>query len=236
MWIVKCDAGFKNGDAGISVLIMRGDKEYKPHEITRKAKSPIHSELLSVLEGLREVAKKAGDEKKIIIHNDNPYTIKFCNGEWTPEKPHMVKVMDQIWSIEETVGDVYYSHVTHKHVRRVDRRARRAREKREGRTEEIVKSRIMEIDDRIARCEDIEVFEVEGRFFARSQSDSNRSYEVSLDPPSCECGDWTKKWKGVPKEGQFKYRPPCKHICALAIHLGIDIYVEWGNRSRMFRQ
>lgn len=50
---------------------------------------------------------------------------------------------------------------------------------------------------------------------------ANGRYRVSLDPPSCDCPGWRRRWARVPLAGRRAARLPCKHLAALAIREGI---------------
>ncbi len=63
---------------------------------------------------------------------------------------------------------------------------------------------------------------------------ANGRYPVRLDPPSCECPAWARRWAGVSLAGRRAARLPCKHLVALALREGradLDELAALGRRA-----
>ncbi len=89
IWIVQCDAGYKNGIAGISILIKTHKKEYRPIDLSRKANGPVHAELLAIYYALNEIKKKKTEKIEIRILTDSLYALNFVWGLWTPSRKYI---------------------------------------------------------------------------------------------------------------------------------------------------
>lgn len=70
--------------------------------------------------------------------------------------------------------------------------------------------RIRDIESRLARAARVRIERTEDGFLAQGR------YHVRLDPPSCECPAWTRRWRDVPLAGRRTSRLPCKHLLAAA--------------------
>jgi hypothetical protein len=226
-FIIQADAGYRNGITGISVIIKTRDHEYTPQDYSARTKGPIHAELSSIKKGLDRLngIRKRKDIKKAVVYNDNLYAYYFLVGLWSGRKHYIKKVLDDIRRIVNRLGvDVVFIHIKCRHNRRVDRRAGKKRKSEEKRKEEQIKARVLKLEETIERSREIRIIENNGIYEAVSSSDSNKRYRVSIGPLSCECPWWQNKWENKPIEAVLARSLPCKHMCALAEHLDIDIF------------
>lgn len=225
IWIVQCDAGYKDSIAGISILIKTYEKEYEPIDLSRKANGPVHAELLAIYYALNEIKKKKTEKTKVRILTDSRYALNFVRGLWTPSRKYIVDTLEKIKKIEKEISaKIEYIHVNAKINRRVDRRAKKARKKKEEEIQKRIEKRVMQVEECLRKSESIKIEEINGTFYTHSSKNDGTKYRVSLKPPSCECPAWNEKWKHVPEPGRRARRLPCKHICALASYLGEDIF------------
>ncbi len=71
--------------------------------------------------------------------------------------------------------------------------------------------RVREIERLFARARTVEVERTPSGFLAHGR------YQVRLDPPSCDCPAWIRRWDAIPLAGRRARRLPCKHIVAAAM-------------------
>ena len=216
---VVCDASYKNGAGGVGVQICKGNQEYQPRKIDFKARGPQHSELIGISLGLKEVKKLAGDNKVVCVICDSQFAIDICNGTKKGQIWYIKDAYQDICDILPEFQEVLFFSMKSKHGRKVDRWSKRARKVRELKIEDRIRTRFFELYKAFEKGENILIIEEERIFYALSENDPETRYEVSLDPPSCECPRFRKRWEKIPSVGKYIHRLPCKHICALALFL-----------------
>ncbi len=74
--------------------------------------------------------------------------------------------------------------------------------------------RAVALEEVIARSRSVHLQRRDGVWVA------NGRYVVRLDPPSCECPAWARRWARVPLAGRRAARLPCKHLVAVALREG----------------
>jgi ribonuclease HI len=225
VFILQADAGYKGGITGISIIIRTKDKEYAPKEYSARSKGPVHAELTAIKKGLQSIRVIKKPIESLIVYTDNKYGYKFLTGEWAPDRSYIENVMRDISSLSDSCDyDITYINVRGRYIKRVDRRSIRKRKSEESKKKVQIQERVMKVDEIFRRSRDIEIKEINNEYQAISDSDSKKTYSISLKPLSCDCPWWLHKWanKG---DGAIKARAlPCKHMCALADYLGQDIY------------
>jgi len=225
VFILQVDAGYKKGVTGISTIIKTKDKEYKPSEYSGRNRGPVHAELTSVKKGLQRMKNIRKPVEMVIVYNDNLYVNYFLNGIWTARRRYIKETLRDINKlVHELKVDVRFICISAKYNKRVDRRAGKKRKKEEIKKDEQIQKRVVKVDEAIARGNSISIEERDGKYYAVSSNDQNKKYEVSLDPPSCECAWWQKNWVNKEIYIQKARALPCKHICALAKYLGKDVF------------
>jgi len=109
--------------------------------------------------------------------------------------------------------------------RRVDRRALKERKKEEQRKQQQIKERFEKVEKCIERSKNVLIVKREDGYYAIPKNGGfPPGVKVSLNPLSCECSWWRKNWADKPPEAIYARALPCKHMCALVRHLGLDIY------------
>jgi ribonuclease HI len=229
--VVICDASFKEGVAGISVSIRTNGKEYQPFEYSAKSRGPVHAELKAVEKALKRLCKLSPSRSvtSLIIYTDCKYACNFLEQRWTPRRGYIQDVMAGVNKClhELNTGDLslVICHTRTKHIRRCDRRARRRREEELDRKRDRVISRIMRVDATIARGREISINESDGYYYAVPKTNGfPPGYRVSLHPVSCSCPWWMHNWADKEEAAVNARALPCKHMCALAEHLGTNVY------------
>jgi len=225
-FVVIVDAAFKNGITGTAVVIKTKGKEYSPQTYSARSRGPIHAELISIKDGLQRLRGIKKSIKVAIVYNDNRYAYYFLKGIWIPRRKYIKETIENIYDLINELGiKVEFIWTKGKHIRRVDRLAAKKRRKEEKRKEKQIQERVMKAEERIIRGRDVKIYEKDNKFFAMSgKGDSLHCYEVSLYPPSCKCRWWQKRWANKPEYIRKARALPCKHMCALAEHLGVSIF------------
>lgn len=225
-FVVIVDAAFKKGITGTAVVIKTKRKEYAPQTYSARSRGPIHAELISIKKGLQRLRNIKKHVKGAIVYNDNLYANFFLKGIWTPRRKYIKETVENIYDLINELGiKVEFIWIKGKHIRRVDRLAAKERRKEEERKEKQIQERVMKIEERIIRGRSVKICERDNKFFAISEKgDSLHCYEVSLGPPFCECQWWQKRWANKPEYIRKARALPCKHMCALAEYLGVDIF------------
>lgn len=228
---VICDASHKDGIAGISVSIRTKEREYEPVEFFAKTKGPVHAELKAIEKALGRLGKLAPSRsmRLLIVYTDCKYACQFLEGNWTPARGYIRDAVDAIEQhlYELDGGDMKFMlcHTRTRHIRRCDRRAKKKREEELSRRRDRIVSRIEEVETAIVRSRSIVIHESSGNYYARPfENGFPPGYEVSLEQPSCSCPWWNHHWGNKGDVVVNARALPCKHMCALAGHLGLDIY------------
>ena len=224
--VVITDAGYKDGVVGICVRLRGSERQYADKKSTARAKGPVHAELKAVKAALQRVKGLQKRFEKILIYTDSAYAYNFLTNTWIAQKPYIRNVLDDISKLEEEVeGEIEYIHVKGKHIKAVDKKAGKIRKQEEKRVAERVEKR----KERVKRCiregrkMHVEIVGGEYRVWPK-EGGVPPGYKVTLDPPSCECPWWQNNWANKPLYVQKARALPCKHICAVAEHLGVDVF------------
>lgn len=225
-FVVIADAAFKNGITGTAVVIRTKGKEYSPRTYSARSKGPIHAELTSIKKGLQSLRNIKSDIRYIVVYNDSLYAYYFLKGRWNARRKYIKKVTEDIRDLINELGvKVEFIWTKGKHVRKVDRLAAKKRREEEERKEKQIQERVMKVEMTIIRSRDVKICERNNEFFAISiKDDSSHCYKVSLDPPFCECPWWQERWANKPEKVWKARALPCKHMCALAEYLGVNIF------------
>jgi len=224
-----CDASYKGGIAGVSVQIITNKKSYGPYQSSLRTKGPIHSELTAVYKGLSVVAKFEGINS-VFVYTDCNYAWCFLQGFWKPQRPYIKGLLEKIKLLKSSVPfHIFFFNVKAKAVKKIDREAHKARRKEEEKNQQRIQERVIKVEEAIIRGRQVEIIENEENgekiYYARPKEGGfGKGFRVSLAPLSCECKGWIERWKNVPQAGRNARRLPCKHICALAEYLGVNIF------------
>jgi ribonuclease HI len=229
--VVICDASFKEGVAGISVSIRVNGNEYDPVEYYAKSKGPVHAELKAIEKALTRLKGLAASRSlhSLIVYSDCKYACNFLESRWTPKRGYIRDTVAAIATClcELDNGDMEFTlcHTRTKHIGRCDRRAKRKREVELSKRKERVVERINHVETMIVRGREVIVSEYNGRFYAMPKSNGfPPGCIVNLSPVSCSCSWWKNHWGNKDLTVINARALPCKHMCALASHLRIDIY------------
>ncbi len=228
LFVIQADAGYKKGIAGIGVIIMTEELEYKPKGQSARCCGPIHAELTSVKKGLQEIRKIKKTIQKIVVYNDNLYAHLFLTGMMEAERDYMVNVLSDIGDLgNELKCHIEFIHTSGRFVKRADKLADRMRKKEERRKLEEIEERVKKVQDRIEKAMGVEIEEVNGEYFAVSASGSGQKYKVILRPRFCECPWWQHNWSNKKDYIIWARALPCKHMCALSEYLRSDVFLDF---------
>jgi len=224
--VVIADAGYKGGVVGICVRLRARGRHYADKVTRARAKGAVHAELIAVKAALQSVRRLRRRFETILVYTDSVYAYNFLKNVWTPRKPYICKVLGDIRDLETRVdGEVEYVQVRSKHIKAVDRRAGKIRKREEKRVADRIAQRKEKVQNCIAEGRKMHVEVAQGEYRVWPKIGGGPpGYRVTLDPPSCECPWWQKKWADKPPYVQKARALPCKHMCAVAEYLGRDIF------------
>ena len=227
IFIIQCDASWKRGISGISVQIKTKEMEYKPQEYSARSRGPVHAEMISVKKALQELRSIKRHKKMVIVYNDNRYVYLFLKRLLPARRTYIKNVLNDIFSLLKEINCIVdFKHTKSKYNRRVDRRALRKRKEVEALKNKQIEKRIARVERAIVRGREVKIVQQkDGTFRAMPKKGGfPPGYKVSLEPLSCECPYWQKKWANKDQYIIKARALPCKHICALAEYLRIDVY------------
>lgn len=229
--VIECDASHKNGVTGTSAIIRLRGKEHGPFECTARSKGPIHAELTAVHKALLTLRRVRGTQRihTLILYTDCLYASKFLESAWTPRRPYMKEILSTIagslYEIDDGNLRMIVCHTRSKYIGRIDRRAMKKRKEEELKLRARIAERVAKIEAAIVRGREIHVYEEGGQYFAFPRTNgSPPGFEVSLNPPSCGCSWWRHNWAAKGMVAINARALPCKHMCAVAEHLRLDVY------------
>lgn len=224
-FIIQTDAGFKKGIVGVGVIIKTNNKEYSPRKYTARCKGPVHAELTAIKYGLARIRDINKPMEKIIVCSDNLSAVYLLRGIWTPGKDHIVDVVRKIQSLVKQITiEVNFEYVRSKTNKRVDKIAYKRRKQEEARKAVQIEQRRKRVKGAMIKAKDLMVREKDGKYYARPRKGGfPPGIEVSLDPLFCKCRYWRHNWADKPVHVQMARALPCKHMCALAEYLGLDV-------------
>ena len=228
--VIQCDASWKNGVTGISTLISGSNKQYEPMEYSARSKGPIHAELTAVAKAIKRLSglKILDKTRLVMIYTDCLYAFNFMEEIWTAKCDYIVEALSEIRESIDSLGegvDVVVLHTRTAHNRRIDRRAKKVRESIEERKREQIMGRIETVEVAMVRSRMIDIVETQNECRAMPiVGGFPPGYLVTLDPPGCECPQWMHNWANKGEKIIRARALPCKHICALAEYLEMDIY------------
>lgn len=222
IFVIECDASFNNGIAGVCCIIKTAKKEYKPKERSYRSKGPNEAEMKAILFGLKEVKKIRKPLKEIRIYTDNQLSYNVFKRGYKTHMNYLTKVVKDINPLLEDLKKkevrVVWIKTRTKHIRRADNRSKKTRKVIEKKKQGEINDRINKVNKANERSKNTTIIERDGKYY------TDKGYEVCLYPPECECKHWRIRW-GEKEENIIRARAlPCKHMCALASHLGLDIY------------
>ena len=192
---------------------------YNPKAISVKAKGPQHAELIGIYRALVYVNKYAGKNKNVVVYCDSAFAIDICNNRSHGNREYIVKISEKIEEIKKSFNSVSFVKADAKSSKQVDKLSKTARKRREGQLQERMRKRREQLTVNFQKAESIQIVDENGSYYAISARDGSSRYAVSLDPVHCDCPSFSVRWKKVHPAGAYKHRIPCKHICALSIHL-----------------
>jgi ribonuclease HI len=228
VYVIQCDAGYKEGIAGISTLIITSEKEYKLREYSRRSEGPVHAELLAIYCATKRLNTIRRNITACIIYTD-------CNSArnllttWQAKLPYIQDAVDKIkketTKLKNCGVSVSICHTKTTNIRRVDRRAGKKRQREENRKQKQIDKRKEEVERAITRGKEVRIYESSGEYFAILRDGGfPPGYKVSLVPLMCECPWWKHHWGNKGQLIANARALPCKHICALLEYLGKDVY------------
>jgi hypothetical protein len=228
VYIVQCDAGYKDGIAGISTLIITSEKEYKLREYSKRSEGPVHAELLAIYCATKRLNAIRRNIIACIIYTD-------CNSArnllttWQAKLPYIEDAVDkikkEIAKLKNRGISVSICHTKTTNIRRVDRRAGKKRQEEGKRKKKQIDRRKETVERAITRGREIRIYENNSEYFAMLKDKGfPPGYKVSLAPLGCECPWWKNKWGNKGLSIVNARALPCKHICALLEYLGRDVY------------
>lgn len=227
--VISCDAGYKNGIAGICALIKTSEKEYKPKGLSRRSQGPIHAELLAIDSAIKRFSSIRKPIKVCIIYTDSLKAYSFVECGWTPKLDYIQEVMNKIktniYKLNRRGIEIIIRHTSSKNIKRIDKRADKRRKAEENRKSKQISERISEVERAIIRSKEITICESNGEYFAMTKGKGfPLGYKVSIAPLNCECPWWRNNWGNKEQRIIYARAKPCKHICALAEYLNKDVY------------
>ena len=229
VFVIRCDAAWKNGITGICTIVETHNKKYKPTTYYRRTEGSIHAELTAIHLALKRLNGLQQNIKKCIIYTDCVYALNFLFGEWTPQKDFIKDIMEKINIELENFRarnvELIALHTKTRNIRTVDKTAHKARKKAESRKQEQIKKRVEKLEKAIVGGRDYQISQRNGSYFAIPRENGfPPGYKVSLDPLNCECPWWKHNWSSKPPSAVKARALPCKHMCALAEHQKLSIY------------
>lgn len=214
--LLLADASYfrKERVEGLAWQLTLNGKEYKLRSKGRRnAKGPTVAEMGAIVEGMNQAVKVGA--RQLVIHTDSRWSAHVLVGLWEAKQPHTVRVADLAMGLVEGFDTVAVVHTRTSNLRRVDRAARRAAEETRSKVREKEAAKRLEIERIMSEAESVRLRRQEDHWEAYGR------FRVTVTPPSCTCGSWARKWRGVPLAGKRARRLPCKHIVAAAVKEGI---------------
>ncbi|MBW2031017.1 MAG: reverse transcriptase-like protein [Deltaproteobacteria bacterium] len=231
VFVIQTDASFKKtgpgkGIVGISVIVKTENREYKPKEFRRRAEGPVHAELKAIRLGLKRLHEIKRGKCLVVLYTDCRSCFRLLKGINKPRRDYIKEEVRKINALIKRIDcPVEVVPVKTKVNRRVDRRALKERKKEEQRKQQQIRERLEKVKKRIERGRNISIVKREDGYYAIPKNGGfPPGVKVSLNPPSCECSWWKKRWGDKSQEVINARALPCKHMCALAEYLGLDIY------------
>ncbi|MEM4293536.1 MAG: ribonuclease H family protein [Thermoplasmata archaeon] len=223
---IEADASFKNRIGTVCVILKQGSRRYAPKTFDFRPIGPVHAELHAIYLGLKtalEHVKRHPEITNIKVSNDNKYAVKLATGQDNPRREYIIDEVNKINALKNEMISIQIEvvHVKGKHLKRADNLAKKKRESVEKKKAEQIREREEKLRRAMERSKEVKIVEREGRYVAMGIE--GQEYIVSLSPPSCECEWWKNNWGNKPEYVQKARALPCKHMCALANHLGTDI-------------
>ena len=229
VYVIQCDAGYKDGITGISTLIKTHEKEYQPREYSARNKGPVHAELTAVCKALERVKTIRKTIEVCIVYTDCLYAYYFLRELQIAKCYYIKEIIDgirsEICEFENREIEVIICHTKSRNNKRIDRRAGKKRQEEENRKREQIDKRIETVERAITRGREIRIYESNGEYFAMPRNHGfPPGYKVSLTPLLCECPWWKHNWGNKGQHIVNARALPCKHICALLEYLEKDVY------------
>ncbi len=229
VYIIQCDAAYKDGITGISTLLKTCKKEYRPREYSARSKGPIHAELTAVCTAIKRLGNIRQEIAVCIIYTDSLYGYYYLRELWVAKRYYIQEVLENIKNEIDALHNrgikVFICHTKTRNNKRVDRRAGKKRQEEEKRKGRQIDGRIEKVEKAIIRGRDVDIYKKNGEYFALPKKEGFLpGFRVSLAPIICECPWWKYNWGSQEPKIVNARALPCKHICALLEYLQKDIY------------
>ena len=195
----------------MGITILWGGKE-DIIEVPRRGISAPHTELLAVERGLREALKRGA--RKVLVRSDSKWAMEILNWEKAARKPHIVKVLNEIWVLEEKFEECTYAWIPREQNRQSDRASKSARKQAQEREAARRARKAVLVAEAVKNATNLKVVYKNGRWLA--WEGSSPTFEVKLENMECGCYWYTKRWYAANLAGRRKNMPPCKHMAAVA--------------------
>jgi hypothetical protein len=145
--------------------------------------------------------------------------MEVLNWEIYASKPHILKILNPIWALEEQFAECTYECIPREQNRQSDRASKKARRKAQEREAARRAGRAALVAKALARAAIVNVGQRGSRWFA--WEGTGLVFEVDLPNMTCECYWYTKRWANVNLAGRKKNMIPCKHLAAVAFATGV---------------
>ncbi len=174
----------------------------------RYGQGPTVAEMRAIVEGMKQALERGAH--CLVIKTDNRWSAHVLIGLWKARKPHTIPVADQALELIEKFDAVAVVHTRTRNIRKVDRAARQAARSKRTDVLEKMAGRLLEMNEVIRQAKWVPLRRKEDHWVAHQR------FRVTVSPPSCTCGSWSRKWMAVPLVGKRARRLLCKHIVAAA--------------------
>jgi ribonuclease HI len=205
-----------DGSAGLGITISWRGRE-AVIEVPRRGISAPQTELMAIERGLREAFKRGAT--RVRVRSDSKWSIEILNWEKRTTKPHILKILNPIWTLEDQFIECAYEWIPREQNRRSDLASKKARRKAQGREVARRAGKATLVAKALARAANVRVGQRGGRWFA--WEGGGMGFEVDLPNMTCGCYWYTERWANVNLGGRRKNMIPCKHMAAVALATGV---------------
>src|SRR5437867_1139446 len=152
-----------DGSAGLGITVSWGGKE-QIIEVPRRGISAPHTELMAVERGLREALKRGAP--KVLVRSDSKWCMEILNWEKYASKPHILKILNPIWVLEEQFEECTYEWIPREQNRQSDLASKKARRKAQEREAARRAGKAALVAKAMARAASVKVGQRGARWFA----------------------------------------------------------------------
>jgi ribonuclease HI len=215
---VTCDGSFtmQDGSAGLGITISWRGKE-AVIGVPRRGISAPHTELMAVERGLREALKRGAT--KVLVRSDSKWSMEVLNWVTYASKPHILKILNPIWALEEQFAECTYEWIPREQNRQSDLASKKARRMAQEREAARRAEKAALVAKALVRAANVQVGQKGGRWFV--WEGGGIVLEVDLPNMTCGCYWYTERWANVNLAGRRKNMIPCKHMAAVAQATGV---------------